>query len=157
MKIKGLNECDFINYKKISMYIIFPYCTLKCDKENNCTYCQNSPLMKEPDIEISCEELVKRYLSNKMSHAIVCAGLEPLDSFEDLLKLVKAFREASDDDFVIYTGYTEEEVSDKIAQLSKFKNLIVKFGRFRPGQESHHDEILGVKLVSDNQYAKYIS
>ena len=32
--------------------------------------------------------------------------------------------------------------------------VIVKFGRFRPNQEKHYDEVLGVYLISDNQYAK---
>jgi hypothetical protein len=34
--------------------------------------------------------------------------------------------------------------------------VIVKFGRFIPNQKSHYDEILGVNLVSPNQYAKII-
>ena len=45
---------------------------------------------------------------------------------------------------------------DKIALLSHYKNVIVKFGRFIPNQESHYDKILGVNLVSNNQYSKII-
>jgi hypothetical protein len=41
--------------------------------------------------------------------------------------------------------------------LCQFSNIIIKFGRFRPGQEPHYDEVLGVKLASDNQYAKRVS
>ena len=33
MKIKGLMTEDFVNYKKVSMTIIFPYCTFKCGKD----------------------------------------------------------------------------------------------------------------------------
>jgi len=45
---------------------------------------------------------------------------------------------------------------DKIALLSRYKNVIVKFGRFIPNQEKHYDEILGVELASPNQYAKIL-
>ena len=38
-----------------------------------------------------------------------------------------------------------------------FNNIIVKFGRFIPNQESHYDEILEVNLASPNQYARKIS
>ena len=42
------------------------------------------------------------------------------------------------------------------AYWNKIKSygIIVKFGRFRPNQEPHYDEVLGVNLISDNQYAK---
>ena len=32
--------------------------------------------------------------------------------------------------------------------------IIVKFGRFRPNQEKHFDEVLGIYLASNNQYGK---
>ena len=41
--------------------------------------------------------------------------------------------------------------------LSRFDNIIIKFGRFVPNQTPHCDEVLGVKLVSNNQYAVKIS
>ena len=64
-----------------------------------------------------------------------------------------------DDDIVIYTGYTEEELieNDTFKKVCKYKNIIIKFGRFIPNQEPHYDEVLGVKLVSDNQYAKKVT
>lgn len=60
-------------------------------------------------------------------------------------------------DVVIYTGYTQDEVEDEVKLLSEFENIIIKFGRFRPNQTPHRDEVLGVNLVSDNQYAIKIS
>lgn len=39
----------------------------------------------------------------------------------------------------------------------KWKNIIVKFGRFIPNQHPHYDEVLGINLASDNQYAEKIS
>ena len=41
--------------------------------------------------------------------------------------------------------------------LKKFKNIIVKFGRYVGGQQAHFDEVLGVYLASDNQFAEKIS
>lgn len=157
MKIKGIIDEDFLNYKKPSMYIAFPKCTFKCDKENKCQLCQNSDLVKKPDIEISIKNLVKRYLENSITKAIVCCGLEPIDSWDDLLELLKEFRKFSEDDFIIYTGYREEELGDKIKILSEYKNVIMKFGRFRPNQKSHYDEILGINLVNDEQHGKIIA
>ena len=58
---------------------------------------------------------------------------------------------------MIYTGYYPNEIADELAALRKFKNIIVKFGRYQPGQKSHYDEVLGVDLASDNQWAERIS
>lgn len=80
MKIKGLTEEDFTNYKKISMFIIFPYCTFKCDKEAGCTVCQNSGLANLHAKEIDTDTIVEHYINNPITHAIVCGGLEPIDS-----------------------------------------------------------------------------
>ena len=84
-------------------------------------------------------------------------GLEPFDSWSDLLELIKKLRCFVDDDIVIYTGYYKDEIADKIHVLSEYKNIIVKFGRQIPNQEKHYDEVLGVYLASDNQYAENIS
>lgn len=154
MKIKGLISEDFVNYKKPAMTIMFPHCNgFKCGAE----YCQNSPLSKTEDIEMDISNIVIRYLNNPITESVVMQGLEPFDSWDDLIGLVKQLRESCDDDIVIYTGYNKEEIADKIALLSKYKNIVVKFGRFIANQEKHYDEVLGVYLISDNQYAKKIS
>ena len=57
---------------------------------------------------------------------------------------------------MIYTGYYLDEIADKIRVLTEYKNIIIKFGRFVPNQKKHYDEVLGVYLASDNQYAKKI-
>lgn len=157
MLIKGLTDIDLINYKKVSMFIAFPKCDFKCDKECGKQVCQNSALALSPNIDIPIDQIVKSYLDNNLTEAIVCGGLEPFDSWDDLFDLVESFRAHTDDDIVIYTGYTFTEVADKIYSLSNFKNIIVKFGRFMPDQESHYDEILGVNLASKNQRAEKIS
>ena len=94
---------------------------------------------------------------NNLTHAIVCGGLEPFDSWEDLLDLVKEFRIFTEDPIVIYTGYTEKELEKQIKVLQEYENIIIKFGRFQPNKEPHMDKILGIRLASPNQYAKWIS
>ena len=39
-------------------------------------------------------------------------------------------------------------------EMNLYGNIIIKFGRFIPNQPSIYDEILGVTLASNNQYAK---
>lgn len=41
--------------------------------------------------------------------------------------------------------------------LKKYKNIIVKFGRYIPNQKKHFDPVLGVELASDNQHAEKLS
>jgi hypothetical protein len=44
-----------------------------------------------------------------------------------------------------------------VEDLTRFDNIIVKFGRYIPDNKPHFDEVLGVNLASPNQYAKKIS
>ncbi len=156
--LKGILDEDFVNYRVPSMTIMFPRCSFKCEI-NGSNFCHNAPLIHEPDIQIPISNIYRRYITNPISEAIVCQGLEPFDSWEELDSLLFHFRihEACFDPFVIYTGYTEEEIEDKIDHIRRmYDNVIVKFGRYIPGQESHYDEILGVNLASPNQFAKRI-
>ena len=171
MKIKGMIDEDFVNYKYPAMYIAFGHCTFKCDIENGQKLCQNCSLIKQPDIEISKENLIERYISNPITKAIVLAGLEPLDDFTELVAFIDCARRQYHliDPIVIYTGYTEEECINGQFSNSKLQKdktfaeewkmlleygVVVKYGRYRPNQEPHLDEVLGVKLASENQYAK---
>lgn len=160
MIIKGLQDEVFGDYKKPAMQIVFPYCTFKCDYENGCALCQNSALAHEPIIDIPCQDIIERYKTNPITKAIVCGGLEPFDSETELLHFVRSVRASGvEDDIVIYTGYTEEELeyNSYFMAISAHSNIYVKFGRFRPNQEPHYDEVLGIKLASDNQYGKKVS
>lgn len=159
MRLRGLIDEDFTNYKKPSMFLIFPYCTLKCDIENGTQICQNSSLLKEPIKDVNETTLICRYASNNITKSIVCGGLEPIDSFNELLDFIHILRTEFkiEDDVVIYTGYKEEEIQPEIDKLILYNNIVVKFGRYIPNQKSHFDEVLGVELASDNQYAKKIS
>ena len=154
--IKNIIDEDFVNYKKPSMFIIFPKCTFKCNKDCGRPVCQNYKVLEEPNIEISINAIVNRYLSNSITSAIVLGGLEPFDSEEELKELVFSFRDNVQDPIVIYTGYTEEELfkNKTYKKIISLNNIIIKYGRFIPNQDNHYDDILGVKLASSNQYAK---
>ncbi len=156
MIVKGVIDEDFVNYKVPSMSVVCPYCTFKCDKECGMSVCQNSSLAKADVIDVSTDNLVKRYLRNPITKAVVFNGLEPFDSFEDVFKFIERIREFRKDDVVIYTGYNESEVADYVERLKNFGNIIIKFGRFVPNNQGHFDDVLGVYLASDNQYAKKI-
>ena len=158
IKIRGLIEEDFVNYKKPSIYIAFPYCAFKCDKECGYSVCQNSSLVTNSEIiNIDEQKIVNRYIDNPITTSIVISGLEPFDSYKDLFILIKAFREKTLDDIVIYTGYNKNEIENNIEELKQFKNIFVKFGRFIPNQQKHYDNILQVNLASPNQYGEKIS
>lgn len=157
MIIKQLIDEDFTNYKKPSMFIGFPSCTWKCEKDCGMRVCQNGTLAKAKGIEIETDKLVERYLNNPITKSIVCGGLEPFDSWNDLKRLIGLLRDKTKDDIVIYTGYKEEEVQNKLQCLMAYENIVVKFGRFIPNQLRRYDDVLGVKLASDNQYARRIS
>ena len=176
MLIKGITDEDFVNYKLPSMYIATATCSFKCDKEYGQPICQNSKLAKQVDISIPAIQIVDRYLNNPITHAVVLGGLEPMDRFDDVLDLIDCLRiypayrwdrhyipeprdhPKANDPFVIYTGYNRNEIEEKVDFLiENYNNVIIKFGRYIPGQQPHYDPVLGVYLASDNQYAERIS
>ena len=172
MKLKFLIDEDTINFSDISMFIGFPRCSFKCNIDYGNSICQNYQMNKLDLIDIDVDSICKRYLSNDLTKALVIGGLEPFDSPFDLEALVDTLRTKYDckDTIVIYTGYTKNELLgngekeyenvnyDKLSavykQIISYKNIIIKYGRYIPGQEPHYDPILGVKLASDNQYAE---
>lgn len=157
MKVKNVIFEDFINFKFPSLFIGFPQCSFKCNLDCGRPVCQNYLLSKDKIIDVEIDDLIDNYILNPITHAVVCGGLEPFDTWEDLRTLVDKFRIYTTDPIVIYTGYTEKEIQDKIEVLKNYENIIVKFGRFVPDKEPHMDKVLGVKLASPNQYAKEIS
>lgn len=159
MKVLTYLSESFEYYKAPAMLIGMPTCTFKCCKEQGLpvTVCQNQPWALCPTVDLSNDFLINKYLSNSISSAVVFAGLEPLDSFEEVIGFIKDFRAASNDPIVIYTGYREDEVKQKIKELQKLPNIIIKFGRYMPGEKRHFDAVLGIDLASSNQYAKQIS
>ena len=157
MLIKGIIDCDLINYKEPCLTIETPKCSFKCDKECGMQVCQNSSLASTPVIDISNESIIKYFNDNPITKAICFQGLEPFDTFEDMFSFIKTFRKNHNNFIIIYTGYNKEEIQEKINKIKEYKNIIIKFGRFVPNQKNKYDDILEVTLSSDNQYAEVIS
>ena len=159
MIAKGIIIEDFVNYKVPCLTLQTPYCTFKCDKECGKQVCQNSALATALISHFSDDVLIKKYIENNITKAICFQGLEPFDNFEDVYDFIFKLRKDYNnfDPVVIYTGYNKEEISSQLKQLTHFENIIVKYGRFIPDQQSHFDSVLGVNLASDNQYAERIS
>ena len=156
MKLKGIIDCDFTNYKEPVLTLEFPYCDFKCDKLNGCQVCQNSNLAAEPDIDILMSKIWLLYEQNPLTKGFCFQGLEPFDSYE-IFDLIDTLRCYCDDPIIIYTGYNKEQLPKQIEILKQYKNIIVKWGRFILGDEPHYDEVLGVNLASNNQYGEKIS
>ena len=157
MRIKGIETERFQDYKYPSMFIAFPYCSFKCEKECGMQVCQNSALATAPILEVEADELIKKYLSNPITKSIVCGGLEPMDSFDDIVELISTLRKNQcRHDVVIYTGYRKEEIENYIQKLMPFGNIIIKYGRFIPNKIPHYDRVLGVNLANDEQYGERI-
>ena len=160
MIVKEVVRERFTDYCKPHLLIAMPTCDFKCWKEMNTeesNFCINCHLAKLPDIEVSIDSIINMFISNPITEAIVIGGLEPFDSFYDVYQFIKEFRNYSNADIVIYTGYYKHEIEFEINTLLKYKNIIIKFGRYSPEQEPKFDPILGTILISGNQYAEKIS
>ncbi len=162
MRIKDIIWEDFVNYFKVSTFIIMPYCSFKCDKECGQQVCQNSALAAQPTIDMDDKEIVEQFFKNKISDAIVFGGLEPFDSWEELKdflieveKYLEEHPECAAPDIVIYTGYNKYEIIGELFYLRNYYDLpfVIKFGRFMPYLKPVYDAVLGVELASENQYA----
>lgn len=160
MRVMMIVDEDFTNYKEASMFIGAISCSGKCYKELGLpsSICQNDS-WRSPGaypVDMPDYEIVGRYMCNDITSAIVFGGLEPFEQKEEMIHLIKKFREFTSDDIVIYTGYNECELESEIKELKRFKNIIIKFGRFVPGTARHMDDVLGVEILGD-QYARKIS
>lgn len=157
MRIKNLIHEDFLQYRKCSMFIGTATCSFKCCIEAGCDICQNSGLALAQDFNIANEKIVQAYVNNPITSAVVLGGLEPFDQFTELVQLIAEFRRYTEDDIVIYTGFNKNEIEGKVIWLAdNFTNIIIKFGRFIPNANKRYDDVLGVWLASDNQYAEKI-
>ena len=160
MKLKGIVQEDFSNYKEPSMFLSTCYCDWKCCLEQgfDTSVCQNYGLNNACIQEIDDNAIIKAYMNNPITKAIVFGGLEPYQQLTEIIEFIEKFRKVSNDYVIIYTGFNEEEHQGKelVKKLVPLKNIIIKFGRYIPNQHPHLDSVLGVGLASDNQYAKIL-
>lgn len=158
MRVKTIVDEDFVNYKKPAMFIGTISCGGKCCIEAGIplSVCQNDGWRASAPISIDDEQLCLRYLNNPLTKSIVFGGLEPFEQFDELCLFLETLRRYfwCEDDVVIYTGYYPEEISEQLQQLAPYGNMIVKFGRYIPNRGHRYDDVLGIELASDNQYAK---
>lgn len=160
MKIKYIQDEAFSDYQKPYMFIGTCMCSFKCCIEAGIPIkvCQNSNWTQEVlDHNVNNDLIVERYLSNHITEAIVFGGLEPLDQFDELIELIRLFRQKTQDSIIIYTGFYKYEILNYIDQLKQFTNIIIKYGRFIPNDTPRFDDVLGITLISHNQYAEKIS
>ena len=170
MKIKG--EIDVVvlidvktdnitDYKKTSLLLVFPYCS------NKCKNCQNILLQNcTTTLSVKPSDVLDLYQNLKTHNAIVMAGLEPFDSFDDVLSILSELNHLNKNtDIVIYTGYTKEEYKKQFESdlIKEYKsavernpgidfNLLVKVGRYdEEYKHSWYSEALGVNLATTNQ------
>ena len=102
--LKGVIMEDFVNYAKPSIFLITCQCDWKCCHEANIpiSICQNEPIIRQPTKEFLISSVYKAYIENEITKAIVVGGLEPFMQFNEILSLLKYFRENNCwDDFVI--------------------------------------------------------
>lgn len=161
MRVSRIIYEDFSNYKVPSMFIGTISCSGKCYRERNLPpdLCQNSALVGCEVLNIDDEVICTNYVNNPLTSAVVFGGLEPFDQFEEMIQLVHLLRKRywCDDPIVIYTGYYKKELHCQLAMLGLYPNIIIKFGRYDPDLPPRFDDVLGVQLASNNQYAEKIS
>ena len=79
MRVKTIVDEDFVNYSKPSMFIGTISCGGKCCLEGGfpLSVCQNDGWRGNAPIDIRDEVIVKRYLQNQITHAIVLGERKP--------------------------------------------------------------------------------
>ena len=157
LEVRFIKDECFQDYKLPCMLIGMCWCDWKCFTGCEENLCQNIGLTESEILCFDIEYLVKRYLDNPITSAVVFGGLEPLFQFNQVLEFIDCLRRVCDDDVVIYTGYYPHEIVDKIRLLSKYNNIYMKCGRFIPNSNKKFDEILGVTLNSDNQFGMRVT
>lgn len=160
MILLDIIEYDIVNYKDPAMFLIFSTCNgFKCEKENN-EDCPNRSLSNMDKVLVSAESVFRRYSSQELTRAIVCGGLEPFDTPEDLIELITTLQNNNfSDTLVIYTGYNKDETEVDSILLTLYKqkpcfDFVIKYGRYLKKQNrSTYSDELGINLASSNQFA----
>lgn len=155
MRVKDIIAEDFLNYKHPAMFIASMKCDWKCCRECGVeNVCQNRELANSPTITVSDVAIYNLYRHSDITKAVVIGGLEPILQIDEVISLIQTFRSRGEVcPFVIYTGYEPEEIPQELEKLRQFYNIIVKFGRYLPNKNTRFDDVLGITLASENQFA----
>ena len=130
MLIKNLQDEDFVNYKKASMFIATSICNWKCCIEQNLDtgICQNAPLARSKTLDVANERIFQRYINNPITKAIVIGGLEPMLQFDEVFDLIKYFRTNNClDDFVILLTIFFTISSDSVKSITALYSFSYSF------------------------------
>ena len=153
IRLKDMTEV-FQDYKKSGILLCVSFCDWKCCKEANIpeSVCQNNKIASQEIHEIEFKDLIK-VVKNSYTDSVIFAGLEPLLQIDEVVSCIEALRDSGvTKDILIYTGYYLEEIDSRTIEKLKTLKVILKCGRYIPDRPSKYDEVLGVTLVSDNQY-----
>ena len=151
-------EDNYQDYDKPSIKIMTSICDFKCCKEQglDVSVCANHKYSSELPKKVPNESILGLFKRNRtICSSIVFGGLEPLKQMSELYYLCRYLRDNGvDEDIVIYTGYYPEELNphDMLLIIS-LGSIIIKFGRYIPNSKPVFDKVLGVELISDNQFA----
>jgi hypothetical protein len=158
MKLLSEPVIVYNDYKLNALYIpIGVTCDFKCVKEAKAKglefmECHNHEFINKEKYEMSTDEVLTKIQGNPFIECIILSGLEPMDCFKSVSDFISEFREKSDMEIVIFTGYYANEVTDKLKTLKRYDNITFKFGRYDPSAKPRYDEVGKVTLISGNQY-----
>ena len=78
MRVKGIIEEDFTNFKLPAMFINTSFCDFKCCTESNLgiEVCQNAPLAQAPSKDIPNSVIYQHFANNPITKAVVIGGMD---------------------------------------------------------------------------------
>jgi len=152
MKLKQILHETYGDYKECSMLLIADNCINKCEG------CHNQHLLQLESKIFPDEEIIKRFVENPLSKAIIFGGLEPMDQAEEVEKFIfTAINMGIACPIIIYTSYNPlsyvfrcSNVMEAIKQY--LGKVIIKHGPYKKDLKPVFNEDLGVTLASSNQY-----
>ena len=86
MRVKGIIEEDFTNFKLPAMFINTSFCDFKCCTESNLgiEVCQNAPLAQAPSKDIPNSVIYQHFANNPITKAVVIGGMEPFLQIDEV-------------------------------------------------------------------------
>lgn len=115
----------------------------------NCNDCINQDLKYSTGYYMEDTEIIKEVLSNIFNKGIILSGLEWTLQSAEMLKLIDLALD-NNLEVILYTGMIKEDFFNKFPQL-KYKNILIKFGKFNKELYVENYKVYGIKLASSNQ------